>query len=238
MRALLVLTLVVLGACKKKAPDVVEPDRPSLVDQALQVVMVTPSQVPANTPTPVQVVGDGFVDGAEVRVGEAWVPGVQVADEGLLRLTAPALPDGRYDVTVRNPDGATATLWSGLIAGSGGTTVTGTREGCRAVTVYFALDQAGLTDEGVRELAEAAPCWLGAQVKVQIDGHADARGTTDYNLALGARRADSVRKELNRLGMPLHTMRTMSYGEERPAATGTDEDAYARNRRVEVQAVR
>ena len=69
-------------------------------------------------------------------------------------------------------------------------------------------------------------------VSITIEGHADERGTREYNLALGERRANSAKNYLVSLGISESRLRTVSYGEERPAATGADERAWARNRRA------
>ena len=67
-----------------------------------------------------------------------------------------------------------------------------------------------------------------------MEGHSDERGTREYNLALGERRAISVRQFMSLLGSPGQQLRTISYGEERPAASGHNEEAWALNRRVEI----
>jgi peptidoglycan-associated lipoprotein len=67
---------------------------------------------------------------------------------------------------------------------------------------------------------------------VVVEGHADERGTREYNLALGARRAEAVRSYLIGLGIDPARIDTISYGEERPAVAGSNEEAWARNRRA------
>ena len=69
------------------------------------------------------------------------------------------------------------------------------------------------------------------KVKIQIEGHCDARGTVEYNLALGERRANSVKKYLISLGIPESRISTISYGKERPLDPGHNEGAWAKNRR-------
>ena len=68
--------------------------------------------------------------------------------------------------------------------------------------------------------------------RATVEGHADERGTRDYNLALGERRANSAKNYLVSLGVAENRLRTLSQGEERPAAMGSDETAWARNRRA------
>jgi peptidoglycan-associated lipoprotein len=67
-----------------------------------------------------------------------------------------------------------------------------------------------------------------------LEGHADERGTREYNLALGERRANSVSQIFQSLGVPADAIRTISYGEERPVSMGQDEGAWSLNRRVEI----
>jgi peptidoglycan-associated lipoprotein len=70
------------------------------------------------------------------------------------------------------------------------------------------------------------------KVKIQIEGHCDERGTNEYNLALGERRANSTKKYLNSLGIAADRISTISYGEEKPLDSGHNEDAWAKNRRA------
>ena len=69
---------------------------------------------------------------------------------------------------------------------------------------------------------------------VVIAGHTDERGSREYNIALGERRAQAARNYLSAQGVAVNNIRVISYGEERPAATGASEDAYAQNRRAEL----
>ncbi len=76
--------------------------------------------------------------------------------------------------------------------------------------------------------------WLGRypNTRVTVEGHADERGTREYNLALGERRANSAKNYLASLGVDASRIQTVSYGKERPAAMGSDESAWAQNRRA------
>jgi peptidoglycan-associated lipoprotein len=100
-------------------------------------------------------------------------------------------------------------------------------------TVYFAFDSAVLREPS-REVLRQQATWLerNPNVRVTIEGHADARGTREYNLALGARRAEAVRTYLVGLGVAPGRLDTISYGEERPAVAGSSEESWARNRRA------
>lgn len=100
-------------------------------------------------------------------------------------------------------------------------------------TVYFAFDSSELSETARRTLRSNAD-WLKAQddAGVVIEGHCDERGTIEYNLALGERRADSVRDYLSSLGIQRSRMRIITYGEERPVDPGHTEAAWSKNRRA------
>jgi len=104
--------------------------------------------------------------------------------------------------------------------------------------VYFDFDSARLSDEALATL-EANARWLREhpEFRVVVEGHCDERGTTEYNLNLGARRARSIRDHLVRLGVEPDRIETISYGEERPVDPGHTESAWARNRRGEFRLV-
>ena len=98
--------------------------------------------------------------------------------------------------------------------------------------VHFGFDRFDLTNEA-RDILGRQAEWLKqhSAIAVTIAGHADERGTREYNLALGERRAISVRNYLIALGIDPGRIRTVSYGKERPVDPGTSEDAWAKNRR-------
>ncbi|MCX7014568.1 MAG: peptidoglycan-associated lipoprotein Pal [Candidatus Sumerlaeota bacterium] len=100
-------------------------------------------------------------------------------------------------------------------------------------TVYFDYDSAELTSETRQALADAVE-WLKrhSKARVQIEGHCDQRGTHEYNLMLGQKRADAVRAFLIEQGADPKRMHTISYGKERPVASGDNETAWRLNRRV------
>ncbi|MDG1462887.1 MAG: peptidoglycan-associated lipoprotein Pal [Gammaproteobacteria bacterium] len=102
-------------------------------------------------------------------------------------------------------------------------------------TIYFALDSAQVTSESLSILQEHGEfLGLHPQSKLRIEGHADERGSREYNLGLGERRAQAVRSILLVQGASADQLTTVSYGEERPAVFGSDEAAWAQNRRVEL----
>ncbi|MGI8784320.1 MAG: peptidoglycan-associated lipoprotein Pal [Acidobacteriota bacterium] len=99
--------------------------------------------------------------------------------------------------------------------------------------VFFHYDQSALGEEAKRIVEKNAQALRRTgTARVIIEGHCDDRGTDDYNLALGDRRANSVREYLVSLGIAAARLETISYGEERPFATGQDEASYAQNRRA------
>ena len=101
--------------------------------------------------------------------------------------------------------------------------------------VYFDYDSNVVKDE-FRPLLEAHAKRLKAdgKKKVAVEGHTDERGGREYNLALGQRRAEAVVKSLGLLGVPEAQLEAVSFGKEKPAATGSDEAAWAKNRRAEL----
>lgn len=105
--------------------------------------------------------------------------------------------------------------------------------------VFFEFDKYRLTPEARSTLEQNAK-WLRQHpdVKVQIEGHCDERGTIEYNLALGERRSTSVRNYFMSLGIEGSRLFTISYGEERPAEQGHNEMAWSKNRRAEFKIAR
>ena len=99
--------------------------------------------------------------------------------------------------------------------------------------IYFAFDESTITPTGQATLREKAEFMRNnPDVNVIIEGHCDERGTAEYNLALGERRAESAKQFLMNLGISGSRMTTISYGEEKPVATGSNEEAWAQNRRA------
>lgn len=100
-------------------------------------------------------------------------------------------------------------------------------------TAYFAYDSYSLTGE-TRSALKANATWLkqNPNARIQVEGHCDERGTTEYNMALGDRRANAVKTYLAKLGVDRGRMDTISFGEDRPADPGHDETGWAKNRRA------
>jgi peptidoglycan-associated lipoprotein len=118
---------------------------------------------------------------------------------------------------------------------SGDEEVAGPQAGLLAKrTVYFDFDSSEIKGEGT-DIVAAHAKYLAANptARVRLEGHTDERGSREYNIGLGERRAQSVRRALLLQGAADTQISTVSYGEERPAVAGHDEAAWAKNRRVE-----
>ena len=99
--------------------------------------------------------------------------------------------------------------------------------------VFFAYDRSSITKEAHATLARQAT-WLQSHDKlnVTVEGHCDDRGTREYNIALGERRAAAAAKALEAKGLAISKIETVSYGKERPAVLGTGEEVWGKNRRA------
>ena len=102
-------------------------------------------------------------------------------------------------------------------------------------SVHFAFDSALLSEQAQQILiSKADNLRTNSEVRVIVEGHCDERGTDAYNLALGERRAEAVKKFLIDLGISANRLNTISYGEERPIASGQNEASWAKNRRAQL----
>jgi peptidoglycan-associated lipoprotein len=101
-------------------------------------------------------------------------------------------------------------------------------------TVYFDYDKSDIREDARPALRQNADKLnAGSYGTVTVEGHTDERGSNEYNLALGERRANAVKRYLVDLGVPSNNLRTVSFGEERPAVQGHDESAWRYNRRAD-----
>ena len=109
------------------------------------------------------------------------------------------------------------------------------RELVRTLVIYFDYDQADIRPE-FNELLAAHGRQLvrNPNMNLRLEGHTDERGSREYNIGLGERRAQAVRRVLTLQGVAASQLTTVSYGEERPAQTGSDEESWRLNRRVEL----
>jgi len=144
---------------------------------------------------------------------------------------------------VEDKGGAAATTPGATTAGAGGTGISGTATGLaphkdpanilsQKRTIYFDYDQDTIKDE-YKATVEAHAKYLQSnrQLKVILQGNTDERGTREYNIALGQRRADAVKKLMILLGASEIQIETVSFGKEKPRNQGHDEGAWAENRR-------
>jgi peptidoglycan-associated lipoprotein len=113
------------------------------------------------------------------------------------------------------------------------TDITAGLAACNGSAVHFGFDEVALAREDLPILERLARCAsAGAAPRVLIEGNADERGTVEYNLALGDRRASAVAGYLERLGVPKAQLKTVSYGKEKPVCTEHDEACWSKNRRA------
>jgi peptidoglycan-associated lipoprotein len=109
-------------------------------------------------------------------------------------------------------------------------------QGELGMLIYFEFDQSELSPEYADLLSRhARRLSNSSRTKVRLEGHADERGSREYNIGLGERRSQAVRRMLLIQGATAEQISTVSFGEERPAAMGSDEESYALNRRVEIK---
>ena len=102
-------------------------------------------------------------------------------------------------------------------------------------TVYFEFDKFNLNSKSLQTLKSAVVAMQdNPSIKITISGHADERGTREYNLALGQRRAEAARDYFAVNGISNNRIKVKSYGEEKPLSNGSDESSYSKNRRAEI----
>ena len=153
-----------------------------------------------------------------------------------------ATTTGTGDDTISSTGGAVADTAD--TSGTGGTAASSETEGSplddpasslATRTIYFEFDSSEVPESGLAAI-EAHSRYLSEHsgALITLEGHADERGSREYNIALGERRAHTVRQLMTLLGATNPQIRTISYGEERPAATGHEESAWQMNRRVEI----
>jgi len=155
--------------------------------------------------------GPAVATGAESTTGSASESGGQAIDEGPGIRSIDANSAEGTDFAVSDPSG----------------------EGGPLEDIQFAYDQSDLTDQA-RATLERNAQWMRshAAAKVRVEGHCDERGTVEYNLALGERRAQATRDYLVSLGVEAGRLSTVSYGKERPLDPSSTEAAFAKNRRA------
>lgn len=102
-------------------------------------------------------------------------------------------------------------------------------------SVYFGFDESSLSSDARASLEQSAKCLKEKAGQVQVAGSCDERGTAEYNMHLGQRRADSVKKYLSGMGVPAKSVSTVSYGKEKPVCTEATEDCWQKNRRADLK---
>lgn len=170
---------------------------------------------------------------AVLLLGTAWLAGcatgtteAPVEDKTAPGTTAPADPRGTDTRALPDGDAARPGALPGTAADA---------DLLAKRRVHFEFDSSALDDEN-RRIVEAHARYLAANPSLQVtlEGHADERGTREYNLALGERRAQSVERVMRVLGVAGNRLNVVSYGEEKPLAPESNESAWALNRRVEI----
>lgn len=162
---------------------------------------------------------------------------VAIVSLGLAACSKPTKPDATAAVATES-GAATSGLETGTGAGAG-TALTPQQQALAAIqqknVVYFDFDSSEIRAEFVPVVAAHAQYLVKyPTARVRLEGHTDERGSREYNIGLGERRAQSVRRALLAQGVADSQITTVSYGEERPAVAGSDEAAFAQNRRVEL----
>jgi peptidoglycan-associated lipoprotein len=228
---LLALLPAVLTACPNRDKDktVEDTDRKGTLNTpAVKLVVggMDPSVTDPDTELHAEIFGSAFERESAVTLSGTPARDVKYQDESSLAVTVPGLQPGTYDVTVTNPDGTKATLRKGL------TVRDAVRASCQGVAIYFDFDSSTLAAPAREQVEALATCVRASGQSVTVEGHCDERGTTEYNLSLGQRRADAVGRYLTGAGMNPSRVRSVSWGEERPAVEGHDADAWAANRRA------
>jgi len=140
------------------------------------------------------------------------------------------------DSTYGSEDGANTDGMDGSGLGEGEAIDFDPTQGELANIIYFDFDSSELRPDDADTVARHAMLLADdSQLNVRLEGHADERGSREYNIGLGERRAQTVRRLLLIQGVSAGQISTVSFGEERPAAFGSNEEAWAQNRRVEIK---
>jgi len=224
--------LVVMIGCPKPKPPPVDDtpvDTGPHYDGPEPIVRgVNPGKAVEGDLVDLTVEGEYFRQGVVVYVGRSRAGNISLLDGETIRCTAPtSLSPGVYDIRVVNTDTSEADLIRAFEVERAAD--------CSLQRVHFDYDRSELTGSAQGALEANASCIQDkGYSSVVIEGHADERGSTEYNLALGQRRADSVKKYLINLGVRANVLRTISYGEEKPLQGGDGEIIWSKNRRAEL----
>ena len=222
-------------ACKKKnvatdPKDIITEGalKPNSPESDLRLISVDPDSVLVGVRTPARAMGMGFQEGAVLYIDDTPISGVELMDESVLSFSIPALGQGSHDLKVENPTGETHTLLSAILAEPEEEKLP---PECKEIVFYFAMDEYKLNPDAQALLDERKDCFS-MDYQYRIEGHCDERGTTEYNISLGLKRAEILQKYLETQGVGNRRIETVSYGEERPNEQGDSEDSWSKNRRA------
>lgn len=224
--------LSLLPGCKKDIKDTPE-ETPVPVETPLVLQSIDPREGFNDQPVAVALTGKGFVNGATVYLGATAIPQVAFVSSSVLRVVIPPGQEpGDYDMKVVNPGGKESTLKAIFRMSK----PQPKEIICDLENVYFDFDASSLSESARTVLQREADCLRKkGYTKLEVSGHADERGSTDYNIALGEHRAVEVKNYLTSLG--LSGIVTISYGEEKPLDLSGGEAAWSKNRRAELRIV-
>ena len=235
------LVLSFFIGCKKttKGTDTGEKDgkeiAPASTDSQLRLVEVLPSVVDVVRTSHCD--GWGFASTLCADIDdEVSVSIISLSRRGCFGVTIPALSQGMH-TRVENPNGETHTLYGAIEADGTAGAVEAIEllpEECAELVVYFSSANASWDFSAKQLLEENAACFDNRYI-YEVEGHCDERGTTEYNLSLGQRRAAVLEKYLLSQGILVDRISSTSYGEERPAMSGSGESAWEKNRRAVIR---
>ena len=222
-------------ACKTKKKVVDQKDvitegalTPTRPDSELRLISVDPDSVLVGVRSPASAVGMGFEDGVVLYIDDVPISGVERINEESLSFSIPALAQGSHDVKVENPSGESHTLLAAILAEPEEEKLP---PECKEIVFYFGMDEYKLSEEAQELLNERSNCFS-MDYQYRIEGHCDERGTTQYNITLGLKRAEILQKYLESQGVGNSRIKTVSYGEEKPMLSGHDEESWSKNRRA------
>ena len=211
---------------------------PAPISSQLRLVEVLPSVVDVGIRTEATVMGVGFTEYSVLYIDDevSILENIVYQGDTVLEFTIPSLSQGMHNLRVENPDGETHTLYGAIEAdGTAAAVIEETMpEACAEMVVYFSSANASLDVSAKQMLEENAACFDNRYV-YEIEGHCDERGTTEYNLSLGQRRASVVEKYLQSQGILSDRITVTSYGEEQPARVGSGEQTWEKNRRAVIK---
>jgi peptidoglycan-associated lipoprotein len=202
--------------------------RPAILVAVAAAALGASACRPTPPAPPVPVVNQDSIDAAARARAEADAAAARARAEAEARARAEAEARARAEAEARARAEAEARARAALDAA----------RAAFATAIYFDLDKSDLKNEARMMLDAKLPLLrANPNVRIRISGHADERGSDEYNVALGQRRAASAKRYLVDQGIPADRIDVVSFGEERPAMMGSNEDAWSRNRRDEFEII-